>query len=307
MDGRLTTGEEFVDHRYIEEADITDCYLLGKLPFEEQDRFEEHFVDCPECLDRLETTRKFRRALKTAVAEDAARSRAYVQVGLLTWLMKRSRRQQTALLVAAVLLPAALATAFFVPRVRHAQEELEQAKQASSDWQRRYEEQQQTARRLEKELQEANVKLPEQGRQPETLQERETQPRPGSERKAPRSAPPQVAPPVFALSIVRSADPGSSEPANRISIPRSARSFVLSLELENDTGVQSYRATITNADQGIIWTRSNLKPQTRDTLRINLASNLVEAGDYRLTLEGLTREGNYVPAGRYGFRVSEPK
>jgi hypothetical protein len=296
-----------VDHRYIEEADITDRYLLGKLPPEEQDRFEEHFVDCPECLDRLETTGNFRRALKTAVAEDTARSRAYVQVGLLAWLIKRSRRQQVALLVATLLLPAALATAFFVPTLRRTQEELEHSKKAASDWQRRYEEQQQAASRLEQELQEANVNLTEQRRQFETRQEREAQTPLGEGRGVARSSPPQVPPLVFALSIVRSADPGSSEPAHRISIPRSARSFVLSLELENDSGIQSYRATITNAGQRIIWTRSSLKPQTRDTLRINLNSNLVEAGDYQLTLEGLTREGSYVPAGRYGFRVSETK
>ena len=66
-----------MDHRYIEEADITDRYLIGKLPPWEHDRFEEHFVDCPECLDRLEMTRVFRRALKVAVAEDAARLHAY--------------------------------------------------------------------------------------------------------------------------------------------------------------------------------------------------------------------------------------
>jgi putative zinc finger protein len=307
MGGRSTTGEEFVDHHYIEEAGITDRYLLGKLTPEEQDRFEEHFVDCPECLDRLETTRNFRCALKTAVAEDAARSRAHVQAGLLAWLVSRSHWQLAALLLAMILLPAVLATTFFVPKIRRAQEELEQAKKASSDWHDRFEEQQQAASRLEKELQEANAYLTKQRRQLETRQEGESQTPLGGEREATGSSPPQVPPPVFALSIVRSADPGLSEPENRISIPRSARSFVLSLELENGSGVQSYRATITTADQRVIWTRSNLKPHTKDTLRINLNSNLVGAGDYQLTLEGLTREGNYVPAGRYGFRMSETK
>ena len=307
MDGRPTTGEEFVDHRYIEEADITDRYLLGKLPPEEQDRFEEHFVDCPECLDRLETTREFRRALKAAVAEDAARSRAYVQAGLTAWLIRRSRWQRAALLLATIFLPAALATAFFVPKVRRAREELEQAKKAASDWQRRYEEQQQAASRLEKELREVNANSTEPRRQIETRQERESQTPPVGDREVARSSPPQVPAPVFALSIVRSADPGLSEPANRISLPRSARSFVLSLELENDTGVQSYRVTITSDDQRVVWKGSNLKPRSKDTLRIKLDSDLVGAGDYQLTLEGLTREGDYVPAGKYGFRVINPE
>jgi hypothetical protein len=301
------TGEDFVDHRYIEEANITDYYLLGKLPPEEQARFEEHFIDCQKCLDRLETARDFRRALKSAVAEDAARSSAYVRAGLLAWLSRRSRWQQVALLITTILLPAALVMAFFVPKIKRTQEELEQAKKAASDWQRQYEAQQRAASGLEKDLQEAKVNLIEQRRKLEIQHESESLARPDKAREANQSTRSQVGAPIFALSIVRSADPGSSEPANRISIPRAARSFVLSLELEHDTGVQSYRATITNADQRVIWTRSNLKPHTRDTLRINLNSNVVEAGDYQLTLEGLTREGNYVPAGRYSFRVSETK
>lgn len=296
-----------MEHRYIEEADITDRYLLGKLPPEEQDRFEDHFVDCPECLDRLETTRRFRLALKTAAAEDATRARAYARAGLLAWLMRRSRWQQAALVSITILLPAALVTAFFIPRIRRAQEELEQAKKSSSDWQRRYEEQQQAAGRLEKELREANVNSTELRRQLQTRQERGSQARPEGEREVARSSSPQAPAPVFALNIVRSGEPGSSEPANRISIPRSARSFVLSLELENDTSVQSYRATITSADRRIIWRGSNLKPHSEDTLRLRLNSDLVGAGDYHLTLEGLTREGGYVHAGRYGFRVSQTR
>jgi len=299
--------EEFVDHRYIEEADIADRYLLGRLPPEEQARFEEHFIDCQECLDRLEATRNFRGALKTAVAEDAARSSVYAQAGLLAWLVRRSRRQQAALLLAALLLPAILAAAFFVPKIRRAREELEQAQRASSDWQRRYEEQQQAADRLERERRDDSANLTERPRPLDTPQERELQARPRGGREAVRPPTTHALPPVFALSIVRGADPGASEPANRISIPRSAPSFVLSLELENVEGVQSYRAALTTPDRRLIREWSNLKPRPDDTLRIKLDSNLVTAGDYRLTLEGLTREGNFVPAGKYDFRVSGTK
>ncbi len=292
-----------MNHRYIEESNIADYYLLGKLPPEEQARFEEHFVDCQECLERLETTGKFRRALKTVVAEDAARSSAYVQVGLLAWLIRRSRWQQASLLLTAILFLAALPTVFFVTKIRRMQGELEQAKKASSDWQRQYEEQQRAANGLEKELQEARANLIEQRHQPEVQPERESQSLPVEAGEANRATRPQVGVPVFALSIVRSADPGASEPANRISIPRSTRSIVLSLELENGAEVQSFRATISTAGQRVIWNSSNLKPHSKDTLRIKLDSDLIKAGDYQLTLEGLTREGRYVPEGKYGFRV----
>ncbi len=289
------TGEDFVNHRYIEESNIVDLYLLGKLPSEEKARFEEHFIDCQECLGRLETTRDFVRALKSAAAEDIARSSAYFRVGLLAWLIRRRRWQQAALILTTLLVLVALPTAFFLTKMRRMREELHQAKKSSSDWQRQYEEQQRVASGLEKQLQDAKQNSIDRDIQ----NERESQARPDGSKEANLS----TAPPVFALSIVRSADPGS-EPANRISVPQSAPSIVLSLELENDSDVQSYRATISNADNQIVWKASNLKPHSRDTLRINLNSKLLTKGDYQLTLEGLLREGLYVPQGKYSFRVT---
>lgn len=297
-----------MNHRYIEEANIADYYLLGKLPPDEQARFEEHFIDCQECLDRLETTRDFRRALKIVAAEDAAQLNAYkIHAGLIAWLIGRSRRQQAALLLTTLLLLAALPAAFFVTKIRRVQGELEQAKQASSDWQRQYEEQQRAANGLEKELQETKANLIEQRRQPEVRPERESHAGLDNGREVNQSARPQVGVPIFALSIVRSADPSASEPANKVSIPTSSRSIILSLELENDTEVQSYRATISTTDGRIVWNARDLKPHSKDALRIKLDSGLMKAGDYQLTLEGLTREGQYVPEGKYGFRVSKTK
>ena len=44
-------------HAEIEEQDIIDGYLLGKLAAETQEQFELHFLTCVECLERLETGR----------------------------------------------------------------------------------------------------------------------------------------------------------------------------------------------------------------------------------------------------------
>ena len=43
-----------MNHAEIEELEITDRYLRGKLPPEDAARFEEHYLYCRECLDRLE-------------------------------------------------------------------------------------------------------------------------------------------------------------------------------------------------------------------------------------------------------------
>jgi hypothetical protein len=54
-----------VDHTYITEHDLVSRYVLGKLAPEESARFEEHFIDCPECLDRIEMTSELRSGLRS--------------------------------------------------------------------------------------------------------------------------------------------------------------------------------------------------------------------------------------------------
>jgi hypothetical protein len=44
-------------HAEIEDQEIIDRYLLRKLPGEVQERFEQHFLACVECLEKLESSR----------------------------------------------------------------------------------------------------------------------------------------------------------------------------------------------------------------------------------------------------------
>lgn len=63
-----------MEHRWIEEHRIIERYVTGRLTADEEERFEEHYLDCPECLDRLEEADALRRGLARTAAEDAARS-----------------------------------------------------------------------------------------------------------------------------------------------------------------------------------------------------------------------------------------
>lgn len=86
-----------MDHAYIEEHGLIDLYHRGQLPPEEEAGFEEHFVGCPDCQERLQMARGFQRGLKTAVADDVAKA------GLLVWLVRRRWLAVAALILAAVL------------------------------------------------------------------------------------------------------------------------------------------------------------------------------------------------------------
>ncbi len=78
-----------MDHHEVQERDLVNRYLLGLLPAAERARFEDHFVDCLQCLDDLELTRDFRQALRAGVAEEMARNS--LTAGLRAWLARPYR------------------------------------------------------------------------------------------------------------------------------------------------------------------------------------------------------------------------
>src|SRR5262247_1944759 len=131
-----------MDHLFIEEHNIPYLYLLGKLPAEEQEHFEEHFIVCPECLNRLETTESFIDSLKTIATEDILRPQAYVQAGILAWLAQLGRKRQVMLLSITILLLVALPAALFIAEMKRVRGELDQAKSAYVERQRLVEEKQ---------------------------------------------------------------------------------------------------------------------------------------------------------------------
>ena len=141
-----------MDHHYIDAHNIPDRYLQGSLSPTEQTRFEEHFVDCARCLDRLEMTEEFRGALRTVAAEEGATSRVAARPGLRAWLLGLTGGRQAALLAAAALLLVALPSALLIMEVGQSRRLADQARLSAADWQRRYEESQQAARTAEKEL-----------------------------------------------------------------------------------------------------------------------------------------------------------
>jgi hypothetical protein len=109
-------------HDEIAAQNLTERYVTGKLSPEESAQFEEHFVDCAECLDRLESAERLRDGLRRTGARQAVRPQA-------PW-------PQTAWLVAAALILACGVGVWFAVKFRR---ESEQARLAALQWQHRYE------------------------------------------------------------------------------------------------------------------------------------------------------------------------
>jgi hypothetical protein len=294
-----------MEHSYIEEHNIADRYLSGKLSAEERMRFEEHFVDCTRCLDQLETTDDLRTGLKTIAAEEALQARANLQIGVagaagfLARVARLSRARRAALL-AGLILAIALPMALLTLEWRSARRELAQARQTSSELQRKYEEGEQTARDLVKEMQSRERQSSAQRDLLAAQLERERAER--SRLAENNAGGTQAAVPVFALSLARSGDADLSQPFNRITFSSSSRSIILLLELDPNPDLQSYRATISTADGRSIWSRSGLKPNSPDALALSFNTSLLKPNSYLLTIEGLAAGGTYVSVAKYSFR-----
>jgi hypothetical protein len=262
-----------MDHTYIEERGLIDLYHRGQIPSEEEVEFEEHFVGCSECQEKLASARGFQRGLKVVVAEDAAR--AVAQAGLAVWLRRRWRA--AALLVLAATLP----VLGFLAGSR-------ETRVAVASWKERWEGERQSASKLESLLAESERRRLEERRQ---LEEKIAQVRP-PETPAPS---PLVNTPLILLTAVRG-EPGE------ISAVRIGKSAYVSLAVDagDDPRFESYRVAITGPRA---FRQAGLKPNALEAILLTFPASYFPTGSYRLALEGVLPDGAAVDLGQHPFRI----
>src|SRR5215210_9521555 len=101
-----------MDHEQTVQYDLVDRYLMGKLPAEESAGFEEHFVDCPQCIARLQTTKNFLQDLQFVAAQQASRLDHYQPNGGSRHFLQLISRKPLALAVGCLLIAAVACTVF---------------------------------------------------------------------------------------------------------------------------------------------------------------------------------------------------
>src|SRR5262249_48238648 len=158
-----------VDHHNIQEHNIAERYLFGKLTVSERAEFEEHFVDCTECIHLLEMTEGFRMGLRKVAAEQ---STGYALVGFLGWLARLSTIRRAALLMT-VLLVLILPLTLVVIQLQRARGDLTRMQAISAESQRTDAENQQTVESLKNRLRKTLQRESEQQGQPGGLQQRD--------------------------------------------------------------------------------------------------------------------------------------
>lgn len=263
-----------MDHDYIEEHGLIDLYHRGRLPPEDEARFEEHFVGCSECQERLEMARGFQRGLKAMVAEEV------VKAGVLSWLARRK-----GLALAALLLAVGLPVLGYLAGSRAPEED---------GWRRRYETARRSAAELRGQLEESERRRREE--REERIARVETTPPP-----EPRPAPsPLVNTPVFLLTAVRSEggtaeiDPGSSGGGGY---------FSLAVDAGDDPRFESYRVTITSSTGARVFREAGLKPNALEAILLTFPADYFQPGEHRLAVEGVTPDGTASELAGYPFRI----
>jgi hypothetical protein len=274
-----------MDHTYIEERGLIDLYHRGQIPPEEEIEFEEHFVGCAACQERLEMARGFQRGLKVVVAEEAAR--AVVQAGLAIWLRRRWRA--AALLILAATLP----VLGFLAGSRGTRD-------AVASWKERWEGERQSASKLERLLAESERRRQEERREMEERRELEEKlaqakpPPPSTPRETPS---PLVNTPLILLTAVR----GEGE-APAVRVGKSAY-VSLAVDAGDDPRFESYRVTVIDSKGARAFRQAGLKPNALEAILLTFPASFFRPGAYRLTLEGVRPDGTVVDLGARPFRI----
>jgi hypothetical protein len=274
-----------MDHTLIEEQQIAERYVTGKLPPDEAERFEEHFLSCQECLDRLDLAESMDRGFKRAASQDAAQLATQIaatrQLAVIAWLSRLGRSRQMAFLAMAVFVVAVLPGLFALRQVREGQQEREWTAAGSRTAAAE-------AARLRTDLEASRRDLA-----------REQAARTKMDEELAAARRPQVNIPVLYLDAER----GSGESSHRLRLPRAPGGIVFGLTIEPPYQ-PSYHAVLRDAGGREIWSGEGLQPNELDSLSLSLPSTLLTPGDYTFTVEGLAPGRRPVAAGRFAFHVN---
>lgn len=280
-----------MDHRRIDEQNIAELYVTGRLSPEDEEIFESHLLECSECRESVGWADDLRTSIRTVAAEDAARASA--QLGFLAWVSRRTRSARAGLLMAALLAVAALPAWLQADRSRLARELTEARSEARSEGNTAAERPAAPApapaapivpdsSELEK-LAEENRLLAEQLRD--------------SREQLAQVDEPQINTPIVSLGVVR----GESDAT--VELGPAPEPILLSLELpqvEYDT----YRVTLLDNGNKTVWQKGGLEPTANETLTILFPSERLKAGtSYRFHLEGMEPGGRAVEVGDIPFRA----
>lgn len=241
-----------MNHDEIEEGHVAQRYVAGRLSADEEARFEEHYLHCRECQERLELAQSLDRGLKQVALEELMVPAMAAGAGRVA---RRRRLGARGWLLAAALAAALLPALWLAREVGRLGSALDGAEGTIAELQRHAE------------------------------------------------AP--FEPLVVPLTVSRSAA-GEASPDHRVTLSSERRWVLLTLALGGAEAGEYERFGVELFGPGgeRRWQRTDLTADPHfEAVVVALPAAGLEAGDYRLRLEGVPAAGDADFLAEYGLRV----
>lgn len=288
-----------MNHDYIKEFNLIDQYALGKLTADEAEEFEDHFIDCPECVEQLNITRSFIRDLKDLAIQETLLSGNRTAPMTRRWHFPLAPLRSWAVIASCCVLVAGVLAFFAIRRLTQMEAELRQTKEDASAIRQQYQRGLETAAESEKQHQQAREQLAQRLDELEQKLKTEGATKQSSVRG---SNAPEVNFPIYALvSLARGQAPAPVE----IALPASSSRFALSIPVEDRKDFSAYRVKILDHRGVTVLNQGGFKPDAYHTLSLSLNSNFLTPGTYDLRVEGLTPPNKWDTVGSYPFRITK--
>ncbi|HSR66341.1 MAG TPA: zf-HC2 domain-containing protein [Acidobacteriota bacterium] len=281
-------------HEYIEENQVVDRYLMGRLSLEESEAFEEHLLHCTRCQEEMETSRALQNGLKAAAARGwldppAAQDTRPAGRSVPLWTLAAAAALAALLILPPIYLFLQMNT--LDRQLADTRLELEQARRVSQQHE-------DEAERLNREIQALQAQLGQEDSQVREQLEQERQARRLLAANLQRLQQPHINTPVIPLDALRSSA-GEGEAATVVRAQPDSGWIVLALLLDR-ADYADYRVALTRQDE-VVWQSGGLRPNYRDELVINLPRPMLREGPYQVTVEGMTESGQERRLARYAF------
>jgi Putative zinc-finger len=293
---------EYMDHKHIEQFDLVSRYVMGRLAPEESARFEEHFIDCPECIDRLTLTRELRDGLRLMAVERASETDRSTPPNFLGRIRQVISNRRFAL-AAGCLFLAVAAGILLIVHTFHLQGEIDEAKSAAARSESRYESELESALLADKMRNEREGELRHRLKVQEAELDQMRERAKGGGVGVADWTSPQINLPIFVLKSLRGGEGPSSGPLNNLVLPKASSPFLISIPLEGED-YTDYRITIYDSSGRSLWQRRGLKRDSHNSLSIGFNSRLFRRGGYLLKVEGVANGRDVRAVGDYPFRIA---
>ena len=288
-----------MNHDYIKEFNLIDQYALGKLSADEAEEFEDHFIDCPECVEQLNITRSFIQDLRGLAIQETLLSENRSAPMPRWWRFQLGPLRSWAVIACCCVLVAGAFTFFAIRRSTQMEAELRQTKEDALAIRQQYQRILETAAESEKQDQQDRQELA----QRLDLLEQKLKAEGATNQSSIRgSKAPEVNFPIYALvSLARGQAPTPVE----IVLPASSSRFALSIPVEDRKDFSAYRVKILDHRGVTVLNQGGFKPDAYHTLSLSLNSNFLIPGTYDLRVEGLTPPNRWDTVGSYPFRITK--